>query len=274
MSTLLQDIRYALRWIRKQPGFTVVVVMTVALGVGANTSMFSVVHGVLLEQLPYDEPEELVYVFQTDRFNDTRREGVSGPDYFDYLERQSAFERMAAFTGAPNPTLTSEDGAAERLNVLQVTHTLFPTLGWSAMLGRAFVAEEDQPNGPAVTILSHGLWGRRFGSDSTIIGRTIRLDGSAYTVVGVMPPEFQFAAGTDLWLPLGYGPNTSPRGVHNLLVIGRLRDGVSTAAAQAEMDGIMAALEEAYPDDNVGRGANVEAMEDVLTGNVRPALLL
>jgi predicted permease len=273
MSSLLQDIRYALRWIGKQPGFTAIVMLTVALGIGANTSMFSIVHGVLLEQLPYDEPAELVFIFQTDRFNDTRREGVSGPDYFDYLERQTVFKRLAAYTGAPNPTLTPVDGEAERLNVIQVTHTLFPALGWSAMLGRTFVPEEDQPDGPAVTVLSHGLWTRRFGSDSTIIGRAISLDGNAYTVVGVMPPDFRFAGDVDLWLPLAYGPATSSRGVHNLLVIGRLRDGDSPTTAQAEMDAIMAALEEAYPDDNVGRGANVEAMEAVLTGQVRPALL-
>jgi putative ABC transport system permease protein len=274
MSILLQDFRYALRWILRQPGFTAVVVLTVALGVGANTSMFSVVYGVLLEQLPYEQPEQLVYIFETDRVNDTRREGVSGPDYFDYLDRETVFQRLAAFAGAPNPTLTPADGEAERLNAVQVTHTLFPTLGWSAALGRTFLPEEDVPDGPAVTVLSHGLWVRRFGADSAIIGRSIRLDGNAYTVVGVMPADFRFAGDVDLWLPLGYGPSTISRGVHNLLVVGRLRDGVSLATAQAEMDGIMAALEEEYPDDNVGRGANVESMEAVLTGNVRPALLL
>ncbi|NIR44898.1 MAG: ABC transporter permease [Gemmatimonadetes bacterium] len=274
MSTILQDVRYSLRWIRKQPGFTAIVVLTVALGVGVNTSMFSVVYGVLLEPLPYEEPEELVLVFQTDRFNDTRREGVSGPDYFDYVERQSVFEWLAAFAGAPNPTLTPADGEAERLNAVQVTHTLFPTLGWSAALGRTFVPEEDVPDGPAVTVLSHGLWTRRFGADSTIVGRTIRLDGNAYTVVGVMPPDFRFGGDADLWLPLGYTPVTSDRGVHNLLVIGRMRDDVSLATAQAEMDAIMAALEETYPDDNVGRGANLVRMETVVTGDVRPALLL
>ena len=275
MVNLLKDLRFALRSLRKQPGFTLAVVLTVALGVGANTAMFSVVHTVLLQQLPYEEPHELLFVFQTDRFNDTRREGVSGPDYFDYLERQDVFERLAAYTGL-NPTLTPEGREPERLNAVQVTHTLFPTLGWEAALGRTFVPEEDTPGGPAVTVLSHGLWLRAFGADTRIVGKSIELDGKTYTVVGVMPADFRFGDGgaTDLWLPLQYGPTTTSRGQHNLLVIGRLRDGGSEQLAQAEMSRVMGDLEDEYPDDNVGRGANVEAMSEVLTGDVRPALIM
>jgi len=274
MANLLKDLRYALRSLSKQPGFAFAVILTVALGVGANTAMFSVVHAVLLRQLPYEEPHELMFVFQTDRFNDTQREGASGPDYFDYLERQTVFERMAAYTGAPNPTLTPEGREPERLNALQVTHTFFPMLGWEALRGRTFTAEEDRPGGPAVTVLSHGLWVQSFGGDGRIIGQSIYLDGDAYTVVGVMPPDFRFGGSVDLWLPLQYGPTTLSRGTHNLLVLGRLKDGVTEPAAQQEMSRIMAALEEEYPDDNVGRGANVEAMSEVFTGGVRPALLI
>ena len=274
MSNLLKDLRYALRSLSKQPGFALAVIFTVALGVGANTAMFSVVHAVLLRQLPYPEADELMFVFQTDRFNDTRREGASGPDYFDYLERQTVFEHLAAYSGAPNPTLTPEGREPERLTALQVTHTLFPTLGWEAGLGRTFAADETAPGGPAVTVLSHALWVQGFGADPRIIGKSITLDGNAYTVIGVMPAGFPFASGTDLFLPLQIGPTTTSRGNHGLLVLGRLKDGATQRAAQDEMSRIMAALEEEHPDDNVGRGANVEAMGEVVTGGVRPALLI
>lgn len=274
MARFWKDLRFALRTLRKQPGFVAAVVLTVALGVGANTATFSVVHAVLLRQLPYEEPEELVFVFQTDRFNDTRREGTSAPDYFDYLERQTVFERLAAYTGAPNPTLTPEGREPERLTALQVTHTLFPTLGWEAVRGRTFVPEEDKPGGPAVAVLSHGLWVRGFGGDPSIIGGSIYLDGNAYTVVGVMPADFRFGGSPDLWLPLQFGPTSTARGQHTLAVIGRLKEGETKNTAQQEMSAIMAALEEEYPDDNVGRGANVEAMTQVVTGDVRPALLM
>jgi putative ABC transport system permease protein len=273
MSTLLHDLRYALRSLGRQPGFSIIVVITVALGVGANTAMFSVVHGVLLRPLPYDDPDALVRVYQSDRFNNTQREGVSGPDYFDYLQQQSVFAGMAAWTGL-NPTLADAVSLPERLAAAQVTHTLLPTLGVRTALGRGFRPDDDTPGGQNVAILSHGLWLRRFGADSTIVGRPIRLDGAAYIVVGVLPAHFQFLPATDVWLPLQYGPTSGDRGMHNLGVIGRLDDGANIDMARAEMSRMMANLEELYPEDNIGRGATVDALSDSLTGNVRPALLL
>jgi putative ABC transport system permease protein len=273
MSRVLQDLRFAVRTSIKQPIFTLVVVGTVGLGVGANTTMFSIVNGVLLQELPYENPDELVRVFQSDRFNGTLREGVSGPDYFDYVQQQTVFEQMAAWTGF-NPTLSEGLSDPERVNVAQATHTLFPTLGWQAELGRTFSPDEDVPDGRAVTILSYGLWKRRFGSDLDVVGRSIQLDGRDYAVVGVMPADFLFLPNTDVWLPLQYGPTTGLRGNHGLNVIARLKDGATIAAARDEMSRIMARLEQEYPEDNIGRGATVDRLDSVVTGGVRPALLL
>lgn len=273
MSSLLQDSRYALRTFSKHPGFALIVVLTVALGVGANTAMFSVVHGVLLKPLPYDDPHELVRIYQRDRFNNTQREGVSGPDYFDYLEQQTVFDGLAAWKGR-NPTLVEAAIMPERLAAAQVTHTLFPTLGVRPALGRGFTVEEDTPGGPNVAILSHGFWVRRFGSEATVIGRPIRLDGAEYVVVGILPADMQFRPNTDLWLPLQYGPTSSNRGVHNLGVVARMKDGVTLEMARGEMGRIMANLEERYPDDNIGRGATLDPLADSVIGTVRPALLL
>lgn len=273
MSTLIQDLRFAIRTLAKQPVFAAIVVLTVALGVGANTAMFSIVYGVLLRPLPYEDPAELVIVYQTDRFNNTTLEGASGPDYFDYLEMQTVFERMAAWTGF-NPTLADGLSDPERITVTRATRTLFATLGWQPVVGRGFLADEDQPSGPLVTVLSHGLWTTRFGSDPNIIGNSIQLDGGDYTVIGVMPKDFQFNTGTQAWVPLQYGPTTASRGQHNLFIIARLKDNVSVDAARTEMNRVMANLEQRYPDDNIGRGANVQPLDTAITGTVRPALLI
>lgn len=273
MSNLLLDLRYAVRTMIARPAFAVIVVLTVAIGVGATTTMFGIVYGVLLRPLPYPEAERLVVVSQSDRFNDTQREGVSGPDYFDYLEQQTVFERMAAWTGL-SPTLTGALGSPERLSATRATHTLFATLGARPAIGRGFSPDEDTPGGARVAVLSHGLWLRGFGGDSAVLGKQVRLDGDDYTVVGVLPSHFGFRPATDVWLPLQYGPTTGTRGVHDLGVVARLRTGATVAMARAEMSRIMANLEQLYADDNVGRGATVDTLETIVIGSVRPALLL
>ena len=273
MSLFLQDLRFAVRSLGKQPGFSAVVVVTVALGVGANTAMFGIVKGILLEPLPYAEPQELAVVFQTDRMNNTSREGVSAPDYFDWLERQRSFDALAAYSGF-NPTLGGTAGEPERVSVSLVTHTLFPLLGWGAETGRTFTPDEDVPDGPLVALLSHGLWQRQFGGVPTAIGQDLLLDGDRYTIVGVMPAAFDFPGGSDVWVPARLGPTSQSRGMHNLIALGRLSDGVPVQTADRDMNRIMAELEREYPDDNVGRGANVELLSATVTGGVRPALLL
>lgn len=273
MSRFIQDVRYAIRTLAKQPVFASTLVVTVALGVGANTAMFSVVHGILLRPLPYPEGHELVRVFQSDRINDTQREGVSGPDYFDYLAQQTVFEGMAAWTGF-NPTITDATSAPERVSTAQVTYTFLPTIGLTPVLGRGFLPAEDSPGGANTAIVSHGFWTRRFGADTTVLGRPIRLDGTAYMIVGILPRDFRFLTAVDMLVPLQYGPTTRSRGVHNLGVVARLRDGATIDMARSEMNRIMAALEEQYPDDNVGRGANVELLSEFVTGNVRSPLFI
>lgn len=273
MSSFVQDLRYALRTLMKQPGFTVVVVLTVSLGVGATTAMFSIVNGVLLQPLPYHNADELVRVWESDRFNQTQREGVSGPDYFDFLAQQTVFSSMAAWAGL-NPTLTGGGADPERLSAVRVTHTLLPTFGIQPVLGRGFTPADDSPGGALVAMVSEGLWTRRFGSDPAIVGKTVQLDGNQYVITGVLPSDNQYFAGVDLWVPLQYSTTTSSRGVHNLGTVARLRDGISVEHAQAEMTRIMAALEEQYPDDNVGRGATVDPLAATITGRVRPALLM
>ena len=267
------DVRFALRTLAKQPGFALVVILTVALGVGANTAMFSIVHGVILRALPYPDAHELVVVSQSDRFNNTQRESSSGPDYFDYLAKQRAFESMAAWTGF-SPTLSDGVNDPDRLTAARITYSLFPTLGWSPTIGREFLEEEDQPGGAAVAVLSRGLWESRFGGDTRALGQTIELNEIPYEIVGVMPAEFQFLPDVDVFVPLQYDATSAGRGQHNLSVIGRLNDGVALEAGQADMTRIMADLEREYPTDNVGRGATVDPLEFTITGGVRPALWL
>ncbi len=272
MLNRIQDLRFAIRSLGRQPVFTLVVILTVALGVGANTAMFSVISGVLLTPLPHSDPDRLVLVFETDRINGTQREGASGPDYFDWLEQQTVFQSMGAWTSF-SPTATGAVEEPERLQATRFAHSLFTTLGWQAALGRVYSAQEDQPGGENVAVISQGLWQRQFGGDSGAIGRMLTLDGVEHQIIGVMPSSFSFPTPqTDVWLPLQLGPTSSSRGQHGLLVAARLADGVSIQAAQTEMTQIMARLEEAYPEDNVGRGANLQFLEEAVVGQVRPAL--
>lgn len=272
MANRFQDLRFAIRSLRRQPVFALVVIVTVALGVGANTAMFSVIKGVLLTPLPYPDSECLALVLENDRINGTTEEGVSGPDYFDWLEQQTVFESMGALRSYV-PTLTGSGDEPERLQASMFSHTLFRTLQWPSALGRVFTPQEDQPGGPRAAVISFGLWQRRFGGRSDAVGKTMMLDGESYEIVGVMPAGFGFPdAGTEVWLPLQYGPNTNSRGHHDLLVVGRLKDGSSIEMAQTEMSEIMRRLEEAYPDHNVGRGAYVQSLNEAGLGGVRPAL--
>lgn len=269
-----QDLSFAIRSFGKQPAFTLIVVITVGLGVGVSTAMFSVFNGVLLTQLPYENPDELVIVWENDRMNNTEREGVSGPDYFDWLERQSAFEAMAAWTSR-SPTLTGAGGDAERLSATLATHNLFATLGRQAAFGRVFVVDEDQPGGELVAVISHGLWATRFGSDSSIIGQFVDLDGRRHEIIGVMPLGFEFpSAETDAWVPLQYSAATSIRGRHDLVVVARLGPEATVETARVEMTEIMARLEQEYPDDNIGRGVTIDRLDFAEVGSVRPALVI
>ncbi|HKP86349.1 MAG TPA: ABC transporter permease [Blastocatellia bacterium] len=283
METLFQDLRYGARTLIKRPGFTAVAIIALALGIGANTAIFSVINAVLLKPLPFSDPERLVAVYETSTLRGDSRGAVSYPDFADWRDQNHVFEGMAAFhTG--NYTLTGGD-EAQRLQGAVVSADTFALLGAAPILGRTFLPEEDKPgDGGHVIMLSHSLWQKRFDSDPNVIGRSLTLGGTNYTVVGVMPAGFQFPIQTepvDLWATFSTEsdatdgtPMTGQRGAHYMGVIARLKPGVTRSQAQAEMDTIASRLEQQYPDENSHRGANViPALED-LVGDIRPVLLL
>jgi putative ABC transport system permease protein len=272
MGTLLQDLRYGARMLRKNPGFTIVAVLTLALGIGANTAIFSVVNGVLLRPLPFRDPSRLVLIAEKSSFPiiSTSRE-----NYLDWRDQSHSFESMEATRGG-SITLTGA-GEPERLNVRMATAGLFPMLGINAQIGRTFLPEEDRAGGTPVALLSYGLWQRRFGGSPDIIGKTIDLDLQPYTVVGILPSGFQILQPADVFLPFMPWAKTLPddRNWHpGIIPLARLKQGVSKEQARAEMVGITKRLEQQYPDYNTGTSADVVGLHDQIVQNSRPALLL
>ena len=191
MNEWLLDVRFTLRSLGKNPMFTAIVILTLALGIGATTAIFSVVEGVLLRPFPYRDPDRLVMLWENDRLRGTKQERFSAPDFFDVQERADVFESLALFQ-TPSLTLTSESADPVRVNVSIVSASLYPVLGSEAMLGRTFYDEEDRPGGNRVAILSHRLWSSRFGRDPDVLGRRVFIEGESTEVVGVMGPEFRF----------------------------------------------------------------------------------
>lgn len=269
---LMLDVRYGLRALRKAPTFTVVVLLTLTLGIGANTAIFSVVRGVLLRDLPYAGVDRLVMLWETDRTSGTDSEGASIPDYFDFVARARSFSSLAAFRPQPLNYVPAQ-GTPERTSAALVTGNFFTTLGASPTLGRGFVDAEDRRGGPRAAVVSDRFWRSRLDADPGAIGRVLRLDDVSYVVVGVVAPTMQFpAADVDLWIPLQLTPESGPRSNHSITVVGRLRAGTTREAAQREMTSIAAELEAQYPRDNTARGVRIEALETTLLGPVRPAL--
>ena len=278
MNDLFGDVRYALRSLRKSPGFTVIAVLTLALGIGANSGIFSVMNGVVLQPLPYAEPAELMRLaskFPTLGFD---KFWISPPEYFELQERNRSFASIGAYrTGT-----ASVGGGATPVRVTSAiaTHTLFETLGVPAQIGRSFNAEEDAPNGEPVAVLSHELWQNAFGADPAILGRTVIVNGNSTRVTGVMPPGFDVAdAQVEIWLPAGLDPaNRQNRGSHFLDVIARLQPGVSAQQAHADVARMVAMWTELNPDTHVPSPDNhpifMTTLQDDMIGNVRPALLL
>ena len=274
MAGFLADLRFALRALRRRPGVSLAVLLTLTLGIGANTALFSVVRGVLLRQLPVVDPDRTVMVYQHDRVSGTEREPFSVPDYYDLAARGRSFAGLAAYAGMP-VTLGRDGTDPTRVNATGVTHAFFTLLGGPPALGRGFAEAEDAPGGSKVAILSDALWRGRFLADTAILGRTLRLDDGAYTVIGVAPAQLDLPGpATDVWLPLQVGPTSTPRSQHNVMVIGRLSPGVSIGDAGREVAAIGTQLEAEYPESNRGRGISVEAMTEVVVGDVRLALVL
>ena len=275
MDNLLQDVRYAVRQLLRSPGFTAVAVLTLALGLGANTAIFSVVHGILLRPLPYPEPERLAMVWLHNPGEGIDKDIASFPLFADWRANAKSFEQMVAYTGG-GFTLTGR-GAPEQLRGARVAAGFFPMLGVPPAQGRGLLDDENLPGREKVVVLGHGLWQRRFGGDPAVVGQPVSLSGATYIVVGVMPRGFRFPEDAELWVPLApVGPfeeYLSSRGSLWLSVTGRLKPGVPLAAAQAEMDTIAAAINKAYPDSSQ-YGVKLESLHETVSGDVRPALFL
>ncbi|HEX8140372.1 MAG TPA: ABC transporter permease [Pyrinomonadaceae bacterium] len=274
MSTLWQDLRYGLRMLRKNPGFAVVAVIALSLGIGANAAIFSVVNAVLLRSLPYDDPDRLV-VLRENKPPQFPEFSVAPGNFIDWQKQNTVFEKLAAVRGFPY-NLVDAGSEPERLRGARVSAGLFEMLGARPAQGRTFLAEEDQPGHDAVAILSHSLWQRRFGGDPNIVGRSISLNASSYTVIGIMPPTFQFPdRETEIWTPVAFDEKQAQQhGGHYISVVGRLKPGVTLAQAQTEMSAIAARLAQAYPDTNTGWGVSLFSMQEYESREIKPALLV
>ncbi len=274
MENLLQDIRYGFRLLRAKPGFTTVAVLTLALGIGANTAIFSVVNNVLLRPLPYAEPEALVMVWQDhSRIGGPVDEWASPDNFFDWRDLNDVFSGIFVIGGF-GPTLTGVD-EAEMLSGAAVSHDAFEILGVEPSLGRGFLPQEDTATSDPVVVLGHDFWTRRFAGDREVIGTTITLNGVPTTVVGVMPPGFAFpiVTGADVFAPIRVdATNSCGRGCVTLRAVARLRDGVSLQQARASMDGLAARLESEYPGPNGGVGVYLEPLHERVVGPVRAGL--
>jgi predicted permease len=269
-----QDLRYGARMLMKNRGFTIVAVVALALGIGANSAIFSVVNTVLLRPLPYKKPDRLVMVFEDNSRHGFPRDTPAPANYIDWRDQNKVFEGMAAIAEL-SMNLTGE-GEPERLDGRRVSASLFPILGVEPQLGRWFSPEEDQPGANHAVILSHALWQRRFGANAGIIGKTITLNGNSFEVVGVMPASFQFPTREDqFWIPIAFSQREAGRrGSHFLEVVARLKPGVTEQQAQAEMSAIAARLSQQYPEQNTDVGAEVVPLHEQLVGKIKPALLV
>jgi putative ABC transport system permease protein len=273
MSTLWKDIRYGLRSLIKHPTFTAVCIVTLALGIGANTAIFTVVNAVVLRPLPFQDAERLAMIWTT---KDTNQEqSLSFADYNDLKNQTKTFSAVGAASPLWNFTLTG-GGEPEPLQGMYVSANLFELLRVAPARGRNFTSDDDRVGGTPVTIISHSLWERRFGSDPDIVGQQIMVSGTSATVVGVMPVGFQLLdPAAQLWVPLMQNQfASSGRQVRLLSVVGRFADELKPAAANAELNSIANQWTNQYPDTNSGVGLRVVPMHAQLTGKVRPALLL
>jgi putative ABC transport system permease protein len=274
LEDLLQDLRYALRILRRGPGFTAVAVLTLGLGVGANTAIFSLVSAVLLRPLNYQEPERLVMVWEDESAAGGSRDTPAVGNYADWKAQNQSFTDMAALE-LRSYNLTG-DGEPEKINAYGVTANLFPLLGVSPAPGRAFTAEEDQPGANKVAVISQGLWQSRFGGERSVLGRDMLLNGEKYTIIGVMPPDFQFEVpGIGLWVPITFTPEQlANRKWHPLEVVARLKPDVTLAQANADLQAISRRIAAAYPDDAEGLSAAVVPLREHLVGDTRRPLML
>ena len=270
METLLKDIRYAARVLLQKPGFTAIAIVALALGIGANTAIFSVVNGVLLRPLPYRNPDQLVHVHRMQP--PIERGPISRPDFFEWQEKQEVFGDIGAYH-FQILNLTGKD-QAERLIAARVTGNFFSLFDVPPATGRFFTTSDDQPGSNRVAVIGFGLWQRRFGGDPAIVGQTITMNGDSYTVVGVAPASFQFPRRIEVWTPAVLAGQKATRGSNYLKVIARLKAGVSEPQAEAQMNQITAALAQQYPDNDTNLTVKVVPLLEEQVRNLRGLLMI
>ncbi|MDQ3744646.1 MAG: ABC transporter permease [Acidobacteriota bacterium] len=272
MNSIWQDARFGFRMLWKRPGFTSVALLVLALGVGANTAIFSVVNAVLLRPLPYPGAERVVAFTGVNPPKGITSSNMSSPDFADWLAQQTSFEALSLYT-AGSANLTGGD-EPERVSAAGVTPDFFRVVGVGAARGRALLADDAQAGHEAVAVIGHGLWVRRFGADPGIVGRRIEISGRSLEVVGVMPPGFDFPQRSEVWAALRLDPSKDQRDNRSFFVVGRLKDGATLERAQAEMDALTARLAQEYPVTNGGWGVRLQTLRDNLVGQLRTTLFV
>src|SRR5271165_4341671 len=278
MLTFWQDIRYGLRVLTNNPGFTGVVVLTLALGIGANTALFSIINGVLLNPLPFGQPDRLLALYS--RTPEFTRSSISYPNFLDWRRDNHSFSALASFR-QENFNLTGM-GNAERLKANMVSATFFPILGVKPIAGRLFTEQEDQVGAAAVALISEGLWKRKFGSSADAVGKSLNLNGNLYTVVGVIPASFHYAAGNfhnnaEVYTPIGQWNDPLFRDRHTgmgMNAVGRLKPGITLEQAHSDMSAVAAHLAEVYPDIDKNSGVTLLSLKENVVGDIRPFLLV
>ena len=273
MMTLWQDIKYGVRMLVKSPGFTVVAVLALALGIGANTAIFSVVNGVLLRPLPFPEAERLVWFDGVNPARGITESSLSMPDYLDWRSQVDAFESITAFVEG-SAILSGEDAEPERVPRGVVTANFFPTIGVNPVQGRALLPEDELRGSEPVAVLSHGLWQRRFGANPNVVGSKLTLSGRSVTVVGVMPAGFDYPAKAQLWMPLKTDADDERRDNRYLQALARLKPTATLAEAQAQIDTLSGRLGQQYPETSGGWSARLTGLQEWTTRSIRTSLLL
>ena len=267
MTLLLQDLRYGARMLLRTPMITAIVVLALALGIGANTAIFSVLNAVVLTPLPFDHPEELLFLNERSPVLDEM--SISYPNFADWRNQNHVFEKIGVYNR--NSYNLTGYGEAERILTAQVSADLFAALRAKPMMGRLFTNDEDKPGAAPVVVLSYALWQRRFGGQPGILNQSLTFNGKSYTVIGVMPPEYAFPTRVEMWVPVGPlsdDPNWQQRGSHpGLYGVGRLKPGVTAAQAQSDMNNIAANLSQQYPDSNAKNGVRIRTLMEVLVGD-------
>ena len=272
MNTLLQDLRYGLRMLAKNRGFTAIAVLTLALGIGANTAIFSLINAVLLRPLPFREPGQLVQLWESE-FGSGRYE-LTGGDYLDWQAQSQTLKETSLHCYWPSFN-ASGGGEPERASAAKAQANFFSLLGVTPVLGRTFLKGEDQAGRDRVVLLSYAFWQRQFGGRRDAVGGRLELNSEEYTVVGVLPAWFHFLHNPDVWVPLDMRPqNIGGRGAHQYRAIGRMKPGITVAEAQAEMQTIAQRLAKQHPDSNSDVGAVVITLKEQMTGRSRSVLLI